>query len=144
MTAGGTGYSDDATLAITGGAGDETDLTRVRDADIDGGIADAAYNVNQDLFSTEAGFQRAFLYLAAHCLCERMLAAGQGIRSRYNWLTSAKTVGDLSESFQIPKDILENPYLAAISKTRYGAMYLQIVTPLLVGNMMTSFRVTLP
>lgn len=141
--AGGAGYTA-PTLLIKGGAGDNTDLTRVTDDDINGALQDAAYNVNEALFDTQANWARAFLYLTAHNLIERLLAAGEGMRSRYNWLTTAKAVGDVSESFEIPDIIKQNPFLASISKTRYGARYLEIITPLLVGNMRTNFRVTPP
>lgn len=142
--AGGTGYSPDDQLVVSGGAGDNTDLTRVVDADITGAIMDAGYNVNEALFDDQAQYSRAFLYLCAHCLVERLLAAGEGMRSRYNWLVNAKSAGDLSESFTIPENILQSAFLSAVSKTRYGAMYLQIITPLLVGNMATFFRRTPP
>lgn len=141
--AGGSGYTA-PTLLITGGAGDNTDQTRVTDDDVAGAILDAQFNVNQALFGDQQTWARAFLYLAAHCLVERLLAAGEGVRSRFAWLTASKTVGDLSESFQIPEQILQSPFLASVSKTRHGARYLEIISPLLVGNMGTHFRQTPP
>lgn len=143
VAAGGTNYTN-PTLLIVGGAGSATDKSRVMDADIAGAIQDASFNVNQDLFDTQANWARAFLFLAAHNMVERLLAAGEGLRSRYSWLVNAKSVGDLSESYTIPENILQSAFLASISKTRYGARYLEIISPLLVGNMMTNFRSSLP
>lgn len=141
---GGSNYSDAATLRIRGGAGDESNVEAVRDADIDDAILDASYNVNQSLFEDELHFQRAFLFLAAHCLVERLLAAGEGVMSRYRWLVTATKVGDISESFEIPDAIKESAFLSSVSKTRYGARYLEIISPLLIGNMQALFRQSLP
>lgn len=140
---GGTLYSA-PTLQITGGSGDNSDLSRVTDADINQAILDAGYNVNQGLFDTQANWANAYNYLAAHCLVERLLAAGEGMKSRFRWLVTSVTAGDLSESYQIPESILESPFLSSISKTRYGARYLEIISPLLIGNMQTYFRQTPP
>lgn len=140
---GGTGYSN-TTLIFTGGAGDESDLNLVRDDDINQAQADASFNVNQELFDSQQGWNRAFNYLTAHYLVEKMLAAGEGLASQYNWLTASKSVGDVSESFVIPDRIKDDPMLAAFSKTRYGAIYLSIISPLLIGNVATQFRQSLP
>lgn len=143
VAGGGAGYTAPS-LLVTGGAGDNSDLKRVTDSDIAGAIQDAAFNVNQALFDTQANWARAFLYLAAHNLVQRVLTFGEGIRSRGTWLENSKAVGDVSASFTIPASILESPFLALISKTGYGLRYLEIVSPLLVGNMQTNFRRTPP
>jgi hypothetical protein len=140
---GGTGYTAPTFLFI-GGAGDDSRLDMIVDADIAGGITDAQYNGSQALFDTQASYARAFMYLAAHCMIEKIQMAGQGLASQYNWLTAAKGVGDVSSSFQIPEKIIRDPMLAMFSTTRYGAMYLQIISPLLVGNITTAHRQTLP
>lgn len=143
VTAGGAGYLQPV-VQFSGGAGDNTDLSRVTDDDITGAIQDASFNVNQGLFADQSSWSRAFLFYVAHCLVERLLASGEGVRSRYNWLTTSKTAGDLSTSHTIPDSILKSPFLASISTTRYGARYLEIIAPLLVGNMATNFRQTPP
>lgn len=144
VTAGGINYAADTAIALNGGSGDDTDLNFVTDGDISGAILDAQYNTNQGLFGTQAQWSRAYCYLAAHMLVTKLMAAGQGLASQYNWLTTSKGVGDVSESFQIPEQIAKNPFLAALSKTTYGAMYLTIIAPLLVGNMFVVRRQTLP
>lgn len=143
ITSGGTLYTE-PTVTVSGGAGDNTDFTRVTDSDLTGAIFDAQYNVSQALFDGQAQFSRAFLYLAAHNLVEKLLAAGEGLASQYNWLTASKSVGNVAESFNIPERIAKDPMLAAYSKTRYGALYLQIISPLLVGGMFTTHRTTQP
>lgn len=140
---GGSGYLA-PTLALSGGSGDNSDRTRVRDYDIQQAIQGALFNVNQCLFADQASWAYAFGFLAAHNLVERMLAAGEGLRSRFNWMVTGKSAGDLSESFSIPDNIMQSSFLASLSKTRYGARYLEIISPLLIGNMLTTFRQTPP
>lgn len=140
---GGAGYTNPS-LTITGGAGSNSDLSKVRDEDIEDAFKDAQFNVNPGLFGSQSDFQRAFGYLAAHMLVEKMLMAGEGLASQYNWLTTGKSVGDVSESFEIPETIAKDPLLSGFSKTRYGSMYLSIITPLLIGNMGTLFRQSMP
>lgn len=143
VTSGGTNYVE-PTVTVSGGAGDETDLSRVTDADIQQAILDTSYNVSQGLFENQQKFQNAFNYLAAHNLVEKLLAAGEGLVSQYNWLTGSKSVGNMQEAFIVPDRISRDPMLSAYSKTRYGMMYLQIISPLLIGGVFTSFRRTMP
>lgn len=143
VTAGGTGYVQPV-IAITGGAGSEGDLTNVRDADITGAMQDALFNVNASIFATQADWARAFLYYAAHCLVRNFLASAQGLRSQFNWLAASKAAGALSQSFVIPDQIKDSPFLSLLSTTGYGERYLEIVSPFLVGNMTTGFRKTPP
>lgn len=130
--------------AVTPAGGDNSNPKKITDDDISGAILDAQFNINEDLFASQEMFTRAFLYLAAHQLIEAVKAQMEGIASQYGWLTTSKSVGDVSESFQIPERFAQDPMLANISKTRFGAMYLQIVSPLLVGHVMALPRVTLP
>lgn len=141
--AGGTGYTAPR-LVVTGGAGDDSDIKLVRDADVEGAQETALFNTNQDLFDSEGAWFRAFNLLTAHYLVEILLAAGEGLASQYNWLTSSKKVGDVAEAYSIPKRIMEDMTLATFSKTRYGALYLSIIGPLIIGNMQTNFRRTPP
>lgn len=113
---------------------DQTDFTKVRDVDVERALALAKANFNDGLWADQATFSEARLLLAAHFLCQNLLASTQGLGGSYQWLTNSKAVGPLNESFQIPDRILRSPFLAAISKTLYGALYLEMLSPLLVGN----------
>lgn len=135
ISAAGSGYILPPLVDLSGGAGDDSNLEKVTDWDIQGGIEDASFNVNPGLFADQAQFQRAFLYYAAHQMVSKLQASAAGVQSQYEWLTTSKTVGDVSQSFAVPKELLEDtPWLADMSKTRYGALYLNIVGPLLIGN----------
>lgn len=144
VTNGGSNYGQPPIITITGGAGDPSDLSKVTDNDINGAILDAQFNINQDLFPTQQSFSRAFLYLAAHQLVEKLLAAQEGMGSQYSWLTVSKSIDSVTEGFQIPERIAKDPMLSHFSKTRYGAMYLQIISPQLIANVFVAFRETLP
>ena len=139
VTDGGTGYTE-ATLSITGGGGDPTDLSKVTDKDISKAFVQAKQGMNSALFagnSTEEGqefYETAYLWLAAHYLVIDLRAAAQGVAGQYSWLTSSKSVGNVSESYQFPERIMKSPYLSLITTTPYGAKYLSLIMPLLSGN----------
>lgn len=144
ITTGGTGYSTATVPVFTGGAGDDTDLKKVRDTDILGAQQDAHFNVGQGLFDYQTNWARAYNYATAHCLVQKLIAGGEGIYSQFNWLTAGKGVDGVSQQFAIPDKIMADPFLSMYSTTKYGMMYLQIIAPLLIGNMITTHRETLP
>lgn len=141
VTSGGTGYvAPTATLF----GGDNSNLHKVTDDDINLAIFDADYNMNEGLFSDQATFTRAYLLLAAHNLVGNILASTEGLSSQYSWLTESKSVDGVHQKFKIPDKIAEDPFLASLSTTRYGLAYLTIVMPFTVGHTMALFRVTNP
>ena len=113
---------------------DQADMTRVRDRDITTASTQAVANFNVALFASQSIYTEAFLLLTAHFLCVNLLAATQGLGGTSQWLVNSKAVGNVSESFAIPERITRSPFLAGLSKTLYGATYLSIIMPLLVGN----------
>jgi hypothetical protein len=132
-------------LYISNGTGDNTDQTKVTDFDIATAQAKAlGFNMTQALFATQQAFSLAYGLLSAHYLCESLQASGVGLGGKAEWLTNTKTVGNVSESFSIPDRILRSPYLSKLSKTTYGAQFLELVSPLLIGNMGNAFRCSLP
>ena len=142
LVSGGSGYSADVTATLYGG--DDSNQKKVTDDDINGAILDANDNMNEDLFPNQQLFTRAFLFLAAHCLVENLMASVEGLASQYSWLTQAKSVGGLSQSFVTSERVREDPFLSLLSTTRYGARYLQIVLPFTVGHTMALPRQTNP
>ena len=110
------------------------DMTRVREKDIAVAYKQASANFNVGLFADQDTYSEAFLLLAAHCLVGNMTAAAQGVGSSAQWLTASKGIGNVSESFRVPDRIARSPWLSALSKTQYGFAYLQIIMPLLSGN----------
>lgn len=111
----------------------------ILDSDISKAIDEATVNFNEGLFSTQDSYSIGFMYLTAHYLVMDIRASGQGISGNFPWLTSSKGVGSVSESIQIPDFIASNPMLAHYGKTYYGAKYITLVYPRLIGNMFSSF-----
>ena len=121
-----------------------TTLDTVTDADISRGLTDSDAFVNADFFGSQAQYSIGFLLLAAHFMVMSLRASSQGISGQYDWLVSSKGVGSVSTGISIPQRIMDNPELAMLSQTPYGAKYLMIVIPQLSGQMFTVEGTTLP
>ena len=144
VTSPGYGYKT-APQVYVGAGGDDTNSEKVTDADIALAYSKAlAYNSTQTLFGSQIAFTIAYNLLAAHYLCETLIAGGLGLNGKSEWLTNSKTVGNVTESFSIPDRILKSPILAKFSKTTYGAQFLEMVSPRLIGNYQSFYRPTLP
>lgn len=137
----GIGYTSAPNLYVpVPGQGDNTDKKKVTDYDIARAITMAlAFNMTQALFGSQDAFTTAYDLLAAHYLCETLQAGMTGLRGQADWLTKSKTVANVKQDFEIPDRILKSPYLGKLSKTTYGAQFLELVSPQLIGNVQ-SFR----
>lgn len=138
---GGGGYTTVPNVYVpVPGAGDNTNNDKVTDFDIARAITKAmAFNMTQDIFSSQASFLIAYNLLAAHYLVETVRAGMTGLRGTADWLTKSKTVGGVKQDFEIPDRVLKSPFLSKLSKTTYGAQFLELVSPQLIGNIQ-SFR----
>jgi len=113
-----------------------TDMnTSVLDQDIAKAYGQTNVNINQALFSNQQDYNIGYLLLAAHFLVVDLRMSSQGISGSYSWVTTSKSVGSVSESFQVPQRILDNPEFAQLAQTNYGAKYLQLLLPRLSGQM---------
>jgi hypothetical protein len=110
------------------------DMESVRDKDITKAFNDAGVSFNEDLFADQSTYTIAFLNLSAHYLVMNLRSSSQGLTGQYAWLQSSKSVGSISESFTIPQRILDNPEFAMLTKTNYGAKYIGLMLPMLVGQ----------
>ena len=115
----------------------------VMDSDITKALTLAGFIVNESLFADETSFQFAYNFLTAHYLVMNLKNSSQGINGAFNWLETSKSVGSVSQGFQVPQDILNHPQLALLSKTGYGVTYLSIVLPLTYGAIGISAGATL-
>lgn len=106
----------------------------VMDSDITKAIAEAGFNFNEGLFSSQEEFTLGYLYLTAHYLVMDLRAGAQGVSGAFDWLGNSKSVGSVSEAFTIPQRILDHPVMSYYSKTYYGAKYLSLLLPRLAGN----------
>lgn len=115
-------------------ATDQTDMSKVRDVDIQRGLNSAGLNFNEALWPSQAAFAEPYLLLAAHFLCVNLLNSSQGLGSQSTWLFSNKGTGSIHGAFAIPEQVREDMFLSRMATTGYGAEYLGILAPLLVGN----------
>jgi hypothetical protein len=116
-----------------------TDLTTVQDVDVSNALIEMSVNINPGLFANQQAYTLGALNLGAHYLVTNLRNSSQGISGQFNWLESSKGVSSVSEGFSIPQRILDNPLLAMLTKTTYGAKYLAQVLPMLGGAMFTTF-----
>lgn len=111
--------------------------TSVRDSDISKAFVFTNASVNPELFCDQSAYTTGYLLLSAHNLVMNLRASSQGMNGQFNFLQTGKSVGSVSESFGIPQRILDNPEWAVLAKTNYGAQYLAMILPQLVGQIFT-------
>jgi hypothetical protein len=98
----------------------------------------------QNLFGDQSSFNVAFNLLSAHWLVTNLRTAGQGLNGQYNFLQNSKAVGSVNEAFAIPQRILDNPSWSMLTKTNYGAQFLQLLLPQLTGAIYIAHGTTIP
>jgi len=144
VTSAGSGYIDAPTITVVSQDGDDTDISKVTNTDILAAQGIAPANINPILFPNQAAWGTAFNLLTAHYLCTNLLNSTQGVKSQYDWLTAQRTVGNVSASFGIPDRVMKSAFFNTLTSTRYGALYLSIIAPLLHGNMRIACGATTP
>lgn len=128
-------------------ANQDTPGAAVGDQDIQNAFLDAQNSLNQSLFpgsNNNAQIINGYLYLTAHYLCLNLRAANAGLSGIGAFPVAGRTVGSVSESYQIPDAYKNVPWLAQYTQTTYGNIYLQLVLPYLVGNVVTVWGGALP
>lgn len=120
-------------------------LKYVMDSDIQTAFIQAIMKFNPALvppvpgITGDAAIKLAFLYLAAHYLCIDVRNALGGVQgSGGSFPVTGRTVGSVSEQYQVPPKYLNNPNISYLASTGYGLKYLSFVLPSLVGNMFAS------
>lgn len=118
--------------------------TCVLDSDISKAFGQVNFNINQALFSNQEQYIIAYLLLSAHYLVVDLRMSSQGINGQFGWLEQSKSVGNVNQAFAIPQRILDNPYLAMLTKTNYGSKYLELLLPQLAGQVFITYGDTRP
>lgn len=118
--------------------------TSILDQDIANAYQETNVNLNPALWADQNGYTLGYLLLSAHFLVMNIRASSQGISGQFNWNQTSKSVGSVSESFDIPQRIKDNPEFAWLTKTNYGARYLMLILPQLSGQMWTAYGSTRP
>jgi hypothetical protein len=109
----------------------------ILDQDILNAFAYSTISINPGLFPDQNTYFLGYLLLSAHRLVMNIRASSQGLNGQFNWAQTQKAVAGVSESFQVPERIQNNPELMMLSKTNYGAQYLELVLPFLCGQAFT-------
>ena len=101
-------------------------------------------SINQSLWGDQATYTYYYLLLAAHYLVLNLRASSQGINGQWNWAQNTKSAGAVSEGFEIPERIKNNPEWMAYYKTHYGAQFMNYCLPQLCGQTFTVYGGTKP
>lgn len=123
---------------------DNPKVRNVRDKDITAALQTASFTFAEGLMASQSMYTTCYLLLAAHFLCVAAQATASGGYGQFAWLQQSKSAGDVSESFAIPDFIKRSPFLAALCTTKYGAQYVAIIAPYLIGNVNLSFGDSTP
>lgn len=118
--------------------------TSILDQDITSAFISASVNIDPSNFDNQGSYSLGFNLLSAHYLVMNLRQSSQGINGQFNFVQASKGAGSVNEAFSIPQRILDDPYWSMLSKTNYGAMYLQLLLPQLAGNVFTVFGTTRP
>jgi hypothetical protein len=118
--------------------------TSVLDADIGKAFGQTNVNINQGLFANQESYNIGYLLLSAHWLVIDLRMASQGINGQFSFLEQSKSVGSVSQAFAIPQRVLDDPYIAMLCKTNYGAKYVQLLLPQLCGQVYIAYGSTRP
>lgn len=122
-----------------------TDMnTSVLDADIANAFNMVDLAINMALWPNQTAFTMAYNLLAAHYLVLNIRSSSQGLNGQYNWAQNSKSVAGVSEGFTIPQRLIDNPEFMALSKTNYGASYLNMLWPRLIGQSFVVYGSTRP
>lgn len=116
----------------------------VLDDDIDKAFSEAKMLLNQGLFGSDEDIRIGYLYLTAAYLVNDLRASMSGIMSSGYFPVSSRSVGNVSESYDIPDAWRDNPSYSFLSQSAYGQKYLSLVLPNLVGNVGAVLGRTLP
>ena len=106
----------------------------IQDSDIERAFAEAKVNFNPNLFTDDTTAIMVFLYLAAHYLVIDLNNAANPLAMGFMGFTQSKSVGSVSQSFALPDFVTKNAVLSQYMQTGYGAKYVSLIYPYLIGN----------
>lgn len=103
----------------------------ITDEDISKAMTQAQPNANEMFGATCNEKVNIYLHLVAFYLVFDIKNSSTGINSSYTGNLSGKHVGDVSESYNIPQWVTENPMYSIYSQNGYGLKYLSLIAPYL-------------
>lgn len=103
----------------------------VTDADIIKAMSQAVINANIRFGSTDEERITIYLHLIAFYIVVDWQNAASGVNSSYSGLIASKSVGDVSQSYNFPQWMINNPMYSIYSQNGYGMKYLSLILPYL-------------
>ena len=110
------------------------EIGKVVDADITKAFAEAKVNFNEELWADFDQLKLAFLYQSAHYLVSDIQTAQQGLMSVSTFPVNSRSVGSVSESYEIPAWVGKSPFLSQFANTRYGLKFCSLIKPRLIAG----------
>jgi hypothetical protein len=112
----------------------------VSDEDIMEAFVEASISViNLNQFPLIEQRRSIFLYLVAHFLyldLTMRLSSSMSSNGQSSYPVKFRTVGKVSEGYQVPDWALSSPFLSNLARTPYGEKYLTLISPAMQANIM--------
>ena len=104
-------------------------LAYITDDDINKAMTQAYPSANEMFGETCQEKINIYLHLIAFYLVLDIKNASAGVNSGFMGTLSSKSVGDVSESYNVPQWLLENPMYSIYGQNGYGLKYLSLIAP---------------
>jgi hypothetical protein len=125
-------------------ASDPDNLNYIIDADIDRAIDTAMIHFVTDLFGEDTSINIAFMNLAAYYLVESIKNSSKGLSSSSKFPINSSGAGSVNTSYALPERYAKDPFLSSLTLNGYGQFYLNLLLPMLIGNIGVVPGTTLP
>lgn len=110
----------------------------ITDEDINKAMTQARPNANLMFGGTCQEKINIYLHLIAFYLVFDIKNSSTGINSSFMGTLSSKSVGDVSESYNIPQWMLNDPMYSIYGQNGYGLKYLSLIAPYMAITIMFS------
>lgn len=120
-------------------SGENCSPSDITDHDLEKAKAEAEYNFNEGLFSTQEELEVPFYYIWAHYLVMDVRQGLAGLGTSASFPVSSKSVDAVSQSYSIPDWVLNDPNNSFFASTYYGMKYLSLIRPYTLGTMRTAY-----
>lgn len=101
----------------------------ITDEDIAKAMTQALPNANERFGESCVEKKNIYLHLVAFYLVFDIKNSSTGINSSYLGTVASKSVGDVSESYNIPSWLMNSPLYSIYSQNGYGLKYLSLIAP---------------
>jgi hypothetical protein len=114
----------------------------VYDQDIDNAYGEACMKFNPNLFKGDDQITLGFLYLSAHFLVKDL--QNNGLNSSYFGVVTNRSVGNVSEAYDVPEWLKRSPTFSFLGSTWYGVKYANMIWNRTRGTMKAVWTGTNP